>query len=263
MDAKTLPGAMPGNLPEGARPPEDFKPDLVAKDLMRRTRAGALGTIDRNTGHPMTTLVTIATDFDGAPIILVSSLSSHTANLAADGRASVLMAQTGKGDPLAHPRVTLMGAFARVEDGAERTRLKRRFLARHPKAQIYADFGDFGFWRMTVASAHLNGGFARAADLPAVEVLTDVSRAGDLIAAEPSAIDHMNDDHPEAVALYATALAGEEAGPWRMTGADPDGLDLMANERTARIAFPAPILTGEALHRALVAMARDARSAAG
>src|SRR6185436_8392074 len=101
-------------------------------------------------------------------------LSTHTANLEAYGRASVLLAQSGKGDPLAHPRLTVLGAFARIEkESADEARVRRRFLARHPKAELYAGFGDFAFWRMTVVSAHLDGGFARAADLRAADIMTD------------------------------------------------------------------------------------------
>src|ERR1043165_3594043 len=168
-----LPGAMPDRLPEGARPPADFDPGELGKTLLRSIRAGTLGTLDRNTGHPFASLVRVATAADGSPVILTSRLSTHTANLEADGRASVLLAETGKGDPLAHPRLTVLGSFARIErDGADEPRVRRRFLARHPKSELYADFGDFAFWRMTVASAHLNGGFARAADLAAADVLT-------------------------------------------------------------------------------------------
>src|SRR5690348_8993362 len=171
----TLPGAMPDRLPENAAPPQDFDPKTLAKSLLRAIRAGTLGTLDRNTGHPFASLVNVATDVDGSPLILISRLSTHTANLEADGRASVLLAETGKGDPLAHPRLTALGVFARVQrDSADEARVRRRFLARHPKSELYAGFGDFSFWRMTLASAHLNGGFARAADLRATDVLTDI-----------------------------------------------------------------------------------------
>ena len=71
-NATPLPGTMPDRLPESARPPEDFNPIAVAKELLRVTRAGALATIDRNTGHPFASLVNVATDSDGAPLILVS-----------------------------------------------------------------------------------------------------------------------------------------------------------------------------------------------
>ena len=160
--AQPLPGAMPNRLPEGARAPADFDPRTLAKTLLRATRAGTLGTLDRNTGHPFASLVNVATDVDGSPLILTSRLSTHTANLEADGRASVLLAETGKGDPLAHPRLTMLGVFVRVErESADEARVRRRFLARHPKSELYAGFGDFSFWRLQVASAHLNGGFAR------------------------------------------------------------------------------------------------------
>jgi hypothetical protein len=71
-----LPGAMPNRLPENA-PAPDFDPKTVAKDLLRTTRAGALATIDRNTGHPFASLVNVATDSDGSPLILISALDPH------------------------------------------------------------------------------------------------------------------------------------------------------------------------------------------
>jgi putative heme iron utilization protein len=256
-----LPGAMPNRLPEGARPPADFDPGELGKTLLRSIRAGTLGTLDRNTGHPFASLVTVATDVDGSPVILVSRLSTHTANLEADGRASVLLAQSGKGDPLAHPRLTVLGVFARVEKGsAEEARVRRRFLARHPKSELYAGFGDFAFWRMQVASAHLNGGFARAADLTARDVLTDMSGADEMIAGEEGAVAHMNEDHADAILLYATKLLGEEEGSWRISGLDPDGADLAAGDRTARLAFPARVTSRAGIREMLVALAKDARA---
>jgi heme iron utilization protein len=259
--APVLPGAMPDRLPEGGRPPADFHPKAVARTLLRATRVGTLATIDRNTGHPFASLVTVATDLDGSPVILTSRLSSHTANLEVDARASVLLAETGKGDPLAHPRLTVLGAFARIEPGsADDARVRRRFLARHPKAELYAGFGDFAFWRMAVASGHLNGGFARAADLAGTDVLTDLSDAEELVGAEAGAVEHMNQDHAEATQLYATRLLGEEAGPWRITGIDPDGVDLAAGDKTARLPFRERITGAGPMRMALVAFAKEARA---
>ena len=261
QNAAPLPGAMPGRLPEGARPPADFDPRALAKALLRATRAGTLGTLDRNTGHPFASLVNVATDVDGSPVILTSRLSTHTANLEHDARASILLAETGKGDPLAHPRLTMLGAFAPIEkESADEARVRRRFLARHPKSELYVGFGDFSFWRMTVASAHLNGGFARAADLKAADVLTDISGADELIAAEEGAVAHMNEDHVEATKLYATKLLGEEDGPWRISGLDPDGADLTAGDRTARLAFPQRVTSATALRQVLVEFAKQARA---
>ena len=259
---RPLPGAMPDRLPETAAPPADFAPKTVAKGLLRAIRAGTLATLDRNTGHPFASLVNVATDADGAPVILVSRLSTHTANIEVDGRASILLAETGKGDPLAHPRLTVLGRMAQIaRSSADEARVRRRFLARHPKSELYAGFGDFAFWRMTVASAHLNGGFARAADLAAADVLTDVADAAALLAAEADAVAHMNADHAEACRLYATRLLGESDGAWRMSGIDPDGADLALNERTARLPFPQRVTAPEQLRQVLVALAGRARAA--
>jgi putative heme iron utilization protein len=258
--AAPLPGFMPNRLPENA-PAPDFDPKALAKGLLRATRAGALATIDRNTGHPFASLVNVATDVDGSPLILVSRLSTHTANLEVDGRASLLLASTGKGDPLAHPRLTLLGSFVRIaRDDPQQPRVRRRFLARHPKSELYAGFGDFSFWRLQTVSAHLNGGFARAADLKAADVMTDVAGAESLAAAEASAVTHMNDDHAEAVRLYATKLLGAEDGAWRLTGLDPEGLDLACGDATLRLPFAERVTSAEQLRKAVVDLAAKARA---
>ncbi|HXW48471.1 MAG TPA: DUF2470 domain-containing protein [Xanthobacteraceae bacterium] len=250
---------MPNRLPENA-PKADFDPKATAKTLLRTIRAGALATIDRNTGHPFASLVNVATDSDGSPLILTSRLSTHTANLEKDSRASVLLAVTGKGDPLAQPRLTVIGRFWRIaHDDADEPRLRRRFLARHPKAELYAGFGDFSFWRLEVVSAHVNGGFARAADLTAPDLMTDIAGAADLLQSEASAVAHMNDDHAEAVRLYATRLLGADDGAWRLTGLDPDGLDLACGDVALRLQFEQRVTTAQQLRKAVVDLASKAR----
>jgi heme iron utilization protein len=256
-----LPGFMPNRLPENALPLDDFNPTAVAKALLRATRSGALATLDRNTGHPFSSLVNIATDVDGSPLIYVSRLSTHTANLEADPRASILLASNGKGDPLAYPRLTTLGTFTRIpRDNQEDARLRRRFLSRHPKAQLYAELPDFSFWRLKVVSAHLNGGFARAADLKAFDIMTDLTGADEITEIEESAVEHMNADHQDAVRLYATKLLGESDGAWRVTGIDPDGLDLALGDRTARMAFSERVTNGMALRKTLADHGAKARA---
>lgn len=241
-------------------PPAGYDAIGEAKRLARGIRVGALSTIDRATGFPVATLATTATDHAGRPILLLSQLSAHTRNLDADPRASILLARTGKGDPLAHPRVTLIGRAVKQTDPAIREALKARFLRRNPKSALYADFGDFGFWRIEVEAAHLNGGFAKAADFGAADILTPLDGADALLAAEADAIDHMNADHPEALNLYATRLAGEPEGRWRATGLDPEGIDLAAGDMTTRVAFPRRIAGPDELRAVLVELARQARA---
>lgn len=240
-------------LPPGAAP--EFDAPGLAKRLLRVTRSGALATNDPS-GFPLATLVNVATDVDGAPLLLVSGLSLHTRNLEADGRAALLLAEHGKGDPLAHPRLTLVGTCRKSDD----PRVRRRFLARHPKSQLYVELPDFTFWRMEIAGVHLNGGFARAAKLGPADVLTDLAGAEDLIAAEEGAVAHMNEDHAEAVGLYAAKLLGAREGAWTLTGLDPDGADLALGDATLRLPFPSRVTTAGALRQVLVDLAKQARA---
>lgn len=256
-----LPGIMPGRTPENAPQPADFAPQDVARTLLRTTRAGTLATLDRNTGHPFASLVNVATDSDGAPLIMVSRLATHTANLELDGRASLLLAETGKGDALAHPRLTVLGRMAPVAcNSVAEARMRRRFLARHPKSELYAGFPDFAFWRMDVSSAHLNGGFARAADLAAADILTDVSDAAALIVAEESAVAHMNADHADACRLYAVKLLGAADGDWICAGIDPDGIDLQRGGVVLRLDFPQRVTGPGPLRAVLKQLADQARA---
>src|SRR6186997_3196217 len=101
-------------MSEAPRPQPEFDAVGVAKGLLRTIRAGALATIDRETGFPFASLATVATDWDGSPLLLLSRLASHTANLESDPRASILLSETGKGDPLAHPRLTVIGRGERI-----------------------------------------------------------------------------------------------------------------------------------------------------
>jgi putative heme iron utilization protein len=179
-----------------------------------------------------------------------------------DGRVSLLLAQTGKGDPLAHPRLTVIGQVAKVErESPDGQRLRRRFLARHPKSELYADFPDFSFWRLDMAGGHMNGGFARAAELSAADLTTTLDGADDIVAIEADALAHMNEDHADALALYAQVLCGQGIGRWKATGLDPDGLDLTLGDRTARLVFDTRITDGRALRLALKELADKARAA--
>ncbi len=119
----------------------------LARDLLRRARSGALATLGRD-GHPAASLVSVATDSDGTPLILVSALSGHTGNLLADPRCSLLLASSGKGDPLAHPRLTLtLRARQIARETPEGPRIRRRFLARQPEGRALRRFRRFRFFR--------------------------------------------------------------------------------------------------------------------
>lgn len=134
----------------------------LVRQLLQEATYATLGTIDAE-GGPFTSLVALGRDKDLCPIIITSHLSGHTAHLERDGRVSLLMTSIGKGDPLAHPRVTLTGhANAAREGEAEYERLKPIYLAQNPKAQLYVQLPGFWFWKITPQRVALNGGFGKA-----------------------------------------------------------------------------------------------------
>jgi putative heme iron utilization protein len=235
-----------------------FSPSAAAKRVLRSASTASLATLSPD-GAPFASLVTVATDHAGAPILLISRLAVHTQNLARDDRASLLLVEPGgeAGDPLAGARLSLTG---RIGGPEETPVVRQRFLAFHPEAEGYAGFRDFSFRRFTVTGGHLVAGFGRIIDLRPGDILTDYSDAGDLVAAEASAVEHMNADHAEALELCATKLLNLPAGGWRMTGADPEGIDLTNGSRHARLAFPARVTTADGLRKVLTELARTARA---
>lgn len=240
-----------------AGPVEADETARAARRLMRTALKGSLATLDRETGRPYASLILVATEPNGAPIFLISRLALHTRNLEKDPRASVLIDGTGGlGDPLTGGRLTLSG---QARPSASPIGL-RRFLARHPSAEGYAGFADFSLYAMEVAGGHYIGGFGRIVDLPPAALLTNVADAGALIEAEADIIAHMNSDHADAVALYATGLAGADAGEWRMSGIDPDGADLLRCTSAARINFPSRVRTPGEARTMLVSQVQQARA---
>lgn len=245
--------------PRDPRQPADFDPIAESKRLLRVIRAATLATLT-DSGAPFATLTAIATDHDGTPILLVSRLAHHTRFLERDGRCALLLAQGGRGDPMAHPRLTLIAQAAPTISPIARA----RFLARNPKAALYADFPDFSFWRAEVLGVHINGGFARAADFGPAALLTPTEGAQALIDAEAEILAHLNADHADALALYAEKLAGAgkgfDKGSWRASGLDPEGIDLVAGDATARVSFPRVIKTAAEAREVLVELARMTRA---
>mgnify|MGYP000890041299 FL=1 len=241
------------------QPTPDFSPSRMAKSLLRRSRQGALATLMVDSGDPYCSLVNVAANPDAAPILLISRLAVHTKNLLADSRVSLMLDERVAGDPLEGARIMVAGRAEELS-GESAALARRRYLAAHPSAEEFVSFKDFAFFRIAPSGLHLVAGFGRIVDLKPAQFLTDLANATDLLEAEAGAVEHMNEDHREAMNLYATKLLGAEAAEWRCTGCDPEGMDLQAEGRTLRLEFPERLSTGTELRKMLVRLAGEARS---
>lgn len=232
----------------------------LAKTLIRRARFGALAVLDPAEGTPLASRVAVATDLDGAPLILVSALSAHTGALLADPRCSLLVGEPGKGDPLAHPRITISCRAVRLERGTPvQARAERRYLNRQPKAKLYAGFPDFSFFRLDPQKASLNGGFGKAYLLDRTDLVVEGAATDELAEREQGAIDHMNTDHLDAIAVYARQFAKVAGDGWIVTGFDAEGIDIANGDGTQRVFFPEPLAAAADLRKVLVELARTGR----
>ena len=241
--------------------PTDDEAIRLARGLIRTARHGAIAVLEPGSGAPLASRVAVSTDHDGAPVILISGLAAHTGGIAADPRCSLLLGEPGKGDAMAHARITIACVAEKIaRDDPRHARIEWRFLSHNPKAKLYAGLGDFAFYRLEPQRASLNGGFGKAFALTRDNLLTAGDRLDAIAAAERSAVEHMNEDHADAVANYAVVFgkAGGDEG-WTMTGIDADGFDLAAGDRVLRIPFRQPLTDAPDMHKTLVAMAIEAR----
>ena len=222
-----------------------------AKLLMRKARYAALAVLDPADGAPVVSRVNVATTMDGRLVFLISNLSQHFAALDGDPRASLLVGEPGKGDPLAHARLTVIGRAARTAQNDIQGSIRRRFLAKHPKSELYVDFPDFVFWTLEPERISLNGGFGKAFELQPDDLVTNMDGLIDLTNFEAGAVAHMNADHQEAIDKYARSIGQRDTG-WKLASLDPEGVDLVRGDSTARLWFDNPLAAAGDLRETLV-----------
>lgn len=233
-----------------AEPPNDPAADAwQARCLLRAARSATLAT--QASGQPYAALVTPATAPDLSILLWLSSLSEHTRQLRGEPRCAIFVSGApADANPQTAPRVTVTGLAEQIDDPA----LKSRWLALHPYAAPYADFGDFALWRIRPVAALFVGGFARAARLRQSVLLPDAAATARIAAAEPGIIAHCNADHADAMAELAAS-----PGPWRMVAADTDGFDLAQDSTVRRRPWTAPVADADAVRKDLITQLRASR----
>ncbi len=235
------------------------------RTLALQATSATLSTIAREPrGFPYGSLVTVAVDDVGRPLLLLSELAEHTGNLQTHPEASVLLTEPlgGHDQPLALGRVTILGPCAKVA-AAERAGVREAFLEHQPSAAYYVDFDDFDFYRVEPTALRYVGGFGRMSWVSAEDYRA--AEPDPLAAAASGILKHMNDDHADAVLAYARVLAGvADAASATMTAVDRYGFEIAAmtpnGPRAARIAFDVAVATPDDVRRSMVAMVKRARA---
>jgi putative heme iron utilization protein len=252
----TVPPPLAPGLPSRYRSAAEEARTLVAANTV-----GALSTLTAD-GAPWGSLVTYGALTDGSPVLLVSTLAEHGRNLLADPRASLMVsASDADHDPLDAGRVTLLGRAERPE-GAEAEAARAAHLAAVRSASIYVDFGDFTLWVLRVERVRWVGGYGRMDSADPVDYRE--AEPDPVASSAAFAVRHLNEDHADALAAMARALAGyPDATAASCTRADRYGLDLWVTtprgKASVRVPFAEPIAAPDGLRAATVELARRAR----
>ncbi len=246
-------------------PPDVKSPSHAerARTLVAAQGTATLCTLSLDpTGYPYGSFVTFALH-EGRPLFLISRIAEHTRNLEGDARASLLVHESGKADPLANGRVTLLGRCRKLSrDEADMPERRSAFLTAHPNAGYYVDYSDFDFWELEVESVRYIGGYGRMSWVEASEF--KAATPDPLAPAAARILAHMNDDHADALLLYAqTFTTAHDAERAVMTAVDRYGFEMTVTTPRgvgpARLAFDAPLESAEQARVALVALVKKAK----
>jgi len=226
--------------------------------MLRQAESGCLASLIQE-GTPYASLVNVASDQAGRPLILISKLAWHTRNLTHDARASLLIADPEpEGDRLEAARATLIGRFETVGEES----VARRYLALHPGAAEYAGFADFSYWRMTPETVHVVAGFGRIRTFSGADILIDAAHAVLFAGIEQSAVEHMNADHDDVVALLWRGAGGTLTPEAQVVAIDAEGVDLAAGRERRRFEFGRLLKDGADLRHELASIAQRLRKGA-
>lgn len=228
-----------------------------ARDLLMACYDGVLSTLSVAVpGYPFGSVVPFCLDRDGHPVILIANIAQHHKNLAADGRASLMVFDRSADDLQANGRLTLLADGARVTESLDDT--AERYYRYFPEARGYHDTHGFEFWRLRLKRVRFIGGFGAIHWIEPNEMLTPNPFARE---EEAGMVAHMNADHADSMKDYLRPTLGDVAGTLEPTlaGVDANGIHVRAGARVHRVRFAAPVASAREVRSALVELARTSR----
>lgn len=230
----------------------------AARNLLRSQEKALLSTHSvSKTGYPFGSVTTYMTDHHGHPIIYISHLAQHTKNIQHNPQISLLVSQDHGDDINAGARLTLLGQ-AQPLDPDEVADVAHKFCLKFPESATYQNTHDFNFYRIQVEHVRYIGGFGQIFWL---DVGQFILPKPDWLAHEQSAIDHMNEDHEDAMQLMCSYYRNFEADQICMTHLYADGCVLRANDKHNHfLPFPETIEGASDIRTQLVNMTQQARS---
>ena len=129
----------------------------------------------------------------------------------------------------------------------DETAVRERYFRYFPSARQYELTHDFEFFRLELVRVRFIGGFG---EIYWVEPDEFTMKNPFSFPRESRIIEHMNNDHADALRRYAGGA------PATMVGIDAEGFDLLASGKKLRLEFDTPVHTMDEARQALIAMAK-------
>lgn len=222
-----------------------------ARELLLKEYRGSLSTHSKSMpGFPFGSVVPYCLDDQGRPLILISRIAQHTHNLQMDPKCSLLVGERGEDDIQAVGRLTVLAEARKLELPADIELAAQRYYRYFPQSRGYHAAHDFDFWRLEPVRYRYIGGFG------SIHWLEDVALANPFAGAvETGMIEHMNEDHANAIAHYVDLAGLPAQQPARLVGIDSEGFHLLIGQGLHWLPFPEPCNTSKQVREGLVLLA--------
>ena len=261
-----MPDVTPNNCQEcGSTQPKKLELSYAerVRTLVHLQPIGSLSTLsEKHAGWPFGSVMPYGLDQTGNPTFLISAIAIHTQNLQYSPKASLLVVEAAADeDPLEKARVTIMGEITPVAE-EDLAMVKGNYLDQHQEANQWVNFGDFAFYRMKIIDLYFVGGFGVMGRVTAEEYRqAEVDPLADVA---PEIIQHMNEDHSEALVLLSQHFGTHSGDHVRMITVDYLGFDLELTQgnqsQEVRLNFIRQARNAAEVREVLVEMVEQART---
>lgn len=204
--------------------------------------------------YPLGSVAPFVIDHTGHPVIQAAGIAQHSINAAENPKTSLIVRDISKNHHVETGwRLTTMGDLLKVSDD-ERDRVAKCYFRHYPKAKRYEGMHDFNFYRLNVKFARIIMGFGRISWVNADDIchpsLFDE-------ATEDGIIEHMNNDHVNAMETYLSAKGVELkhlAKAPQMVNVNQFGITLRYRKHLHFIGFEKEAKNAMAVRKQLIAM---------
>ena len=219
-------------------PAYDDKSIAAAKSILRQSKSGELFPT-QDVAPSGSLVVLIASDLSGEPILAMNGTPEAGVNLPESEQVSLKLRDKDHS-------LTVYGRLNKLGADEQKT-AAARFFASRPTA-------DHGcpLFRLSITKL-VSSTLGQQVELDVTAIV--LAKCEELAIFERRAVDHMNDDHLDAVKNYAEILLSAPAGEWKLASLDLDGLDLICGQNFKRLWFSPPLQQADEVKKRLIDLA--------